>query len=46
MVLGARVNGIDSLISLSVFSLLVNKKASDFYTQLTERMTLMLTRRQ
>ena len=32
MVLGAMVNGIDSLISLSVFSLLVYKKATDFCT--------------
>ena len=32
MVLGAIVNGIDSLISLSVFSLLVYKKATDFCT--------------
>ena len=32
MVPGIIVNGIDSLISLSVFSLLVYKKATDFYT--------------
>ena len=32
MVLGAIVNGIDSIISLSVFSLLVYKKATDFCT--------------
>ena len=30
MVLGAVVNGIDSLISLSIFSLLVYEKATDF----------------
>ena len=30
MVLGAIVNGIDSLISLSILSLLVYKKATDF----------------
>ena len=32
MVLGAIVNGINSLISLSVFSLLVDKKTTDFCT--------------
>ena len=32
MVLGVIVNGINSLISLSVFSLLVSKKATDFCT--------------
>ena len=32
MVLGAIVNGINSLISLSIFSLLVYKKATDFCT--------------
>ena len=31
MVLGAIVNGIDSLICLSVFSLFVHKKATDFW---------------
>ena len=31
MVLGAIVNGIDFLISISVFSLLVYKKATDFW---------------